>query len=152
MKKQTGAMLAAAVCLLVALALKSGEKGAFAVPVSAPSVVEQMASDHIAIPAVIARSAEDADLGILHARQLLPDQFGATAAGVLHEHDARDAVLVDGSIVQFADHCAGEDRERHGECSVFSVSQACYPTRVWPAGPRSLYYTMVETPSALRGW
>ena len=60
----------------------------------------QMPRDHEAVAAVIAGAAQDQRRLLL--RVQTHQQFGAAAAGVLHEHDAGNAELLDRPAVEFA--------------------------------------------------
>jgi len=65
----------------------------------------QMARDHKPIPAVVALSATDGHAALNAKRQ---QKFGGTAAGILHEHDARDSVFLDRPAIELPDLVAAQ--------------------------------------------
>src|SRR5437763_7989481 len=71
-----------------------------------PAVNIQMSRDYEPVAAVIAFAAVNDDR--LPLRVEAHEDFGGAAAGVFHQHDAGDAVLLDRPPIEFADLFAAE--------------------------------------------
>jgi hypothetical protein len=70
----------------------------------------EMPRDHEAVAAVVAPAAGDGD----RARDALRlKQPGGIRSGVLHQHDTRDAVLLDGEAIEFANSLSCQPCHAH---------------------------------------
>ena len=87
-----------------------------------PAVVVEMASDHEAVSAVVAGTAQNQH-GLLLGVQL-HQQFGAAPPGILHEHDAGHAEAFDRSAIEFADLLTGEIKGFHEHPAAYAARLA----------------------------
>ena len=70
--------------------------------------VGQMPADGEAVPAVVAAPADDGDETGQRA-EFRQDELGRVSSGILHQHDAGHAIVLDRAAIDLADLPAGED-------------------------------------------
>jgi hypothetical protein len=82
----------------------------------------KVTGDDEAVPAVVALAGDDDDPQPLRVREELPEGPDDLQAGVLHEHDPRDAQVLDGRPVDLSHLAGGQDL--HGISSGSRASSA----------------------------
>ena len=69
-----------------------------------------MPGDSEAVAGVISGAGNDGDTGAGGLGQFLPGQMGQAPRGILHEHNSRDAVVINCPAVNFSQLISTEDK------------------------------------------